>query len=120
MTKQETILKGVAISEGIAIGSVFLLSPHDKKVPEFSISSHEVDEQISKYRSALLSSREDLKCLQQHRPDPATVAIIDSHICLLEDPVLVEQTEERIRHTLQNPASAFQAVIDDYSTRFSQ
>ena len=53
----EMILKGIPISEGIAMGGIFFLHPEERKVPEFSITLSEVDEEIARYRGALFSSR---------------------------------------------------------------
>lgn len=121
--KEEKILKGIAISEGIAIGVVFFLQVEERKIPEFSIASHEVDREIARYRNALFSSREDLKQIKNHLEEDSlgdSQAIIDSHICMLDDPLLTEQTEARIRCRLQNPESVFQSVINDYGQRFSK
>lgn len=111
-------LVGVPFSEGIAIGPLFVLEPEEKKVPTFSIALHEVDAEIRRYRTALFSSREDLKQIQaQASSDVAT--LIDSHLYMLEDPLITEQMEEKIRCSLQNPESVFQEVIHNYGQRFS-
>ena len=121
--REEKILKGTAISEGIAIGVVFFLQPEEKKIPEFSITSNQVDGEIARYRDALFSSREDLKQLKGHLAEESSSdaeAIIDSHIYMLDDPLITEHMEEKIRQSLQNPEAVFQSVIHDYGKRFSQ
>ncbi len=116
---EERRLKGVSLSEGFAIGIPFFFVPQETKIPEFSISLKEVNGEIARYRSALFSSREDLKQMQSHLLGEAS-SIIESHIHMLEDPLITEGIEEGIRQRLQNPEAVFHSVISDYEKRFSQ
>ncbi len=124
MKSQEEIqIRGFPVSEGIAIGIPFFLQPIEKELPAFDISLKEVDEEIARYRSALFSSREDLTHLRNHLAMEASddaATIIDSHISMLDDPLMTVHMEEKIRQTLQNPESVFQSVMKDYEKRFSQ
>jgi phosphotransferase system enzyme I (PtsI) len=123
MTNQEEILiHGFPVSEGIAIGIPFFLQPIEKEIPEFSISLKEVDDEIARYRHALFSSREDLTEIRNHlamEASDAAATIIDSHISMLDDPLMTIDMEEKIRQRLQNPESVFHSVITDYESRFS-
>jgi phosphotransferase system enzyme I (PtsI) len=124
MKPQEEIkIRGFPVSDGIAIGIPFFLQPVEKEIPEFPITLKEVDDEIARYRSALFSSREDLTELRNHlamevSDDAAT--IIDSHISMLDDPLMTVHMEEKIRQMLQNTEAVFQSVITDYEKRFSQ
>jgi phosphotransferase system enzyme I (PtsI) len=124
MSEQKEIwIKGFPVSDGIAIGVPFFLQPVPQEIPEFPISLKEVDEEIARYRNALFSSRQDLAQLRTHlaqevSDDAAT--IIDTHIHMLEDPLMNEHMEEKIRQTLQNSESVFKSVMTDYESRFSQ
>ena len=121
--QEEIFIQGFPVSDGIAIGVPFFLQPIEKEILEFPISLKEVDDEIARYRSALYSSREDLTQLRNHlamevSDDAAT--IIDSHISMLDDPLMTVHMEEKIRQMLQKPESVFQSVITDYEKRFSQ
>src|SRR5581483_3390061 len=103
--ENEIILKGIAVSEGIAIGSSFFLSSTEETIPEFPIAVSEIDREITRYRNALFSSREDLQRLQTDLAKEGSldaVTIIDTHIQMLEDPMITTQMEERIRVMRQN------------------
>jgi phosphotransferase system enzyme I (PtsI) len=119
---EEVWIRGFPVSDGIAIGTPFFLSPPQEKLPEFSIALNEVDDEIQRYRKALFSSREDLQELKgylaEESEDAAT--IIETHIHMLSDPLITEHMEDKIRHTLQNSESVFQEVITDYEKKFSQ
>ena len=100
---EEIILKGAPISGEIAIGTLFFLEGFsDEIVPEFSIPVAEVEKEIGRYRRAVLSSREDLHGLQlflAKEGSTEAVSIIDTHIQMLEDPMLVDAIEEKIKAT---------------------
>src|SRR5579862_2071946 len=106
MHQEEIQIRGFPVSEGIAIGIPFFLQPVEKELPVFPISVKEVDDEIARYRSALYSSREDLTELRHHLAMEASddaATIIDSHISMLDDPLMTVHMEEKIRQTLQNP-----------------
>lgn len=122
MDKQVEIeIRGAPVSDGIAIGVPFFFNPVEKEIPEFSITLREVDDEIARYRSALFSSREDLRQLRRNLAEEASedaATIIEAHIQMLDDPLLTGHMEEKIRQTLQNPESVFKSVITDYGKRF--
>jgi phosphotransferase system enzyme I (PtsI) len=118
----EFYLEGFPISEGVAIGKLYILShPHQDFVPEFSINSEEVDGEIQRYRKALSSSRQDLEQLQVFLSDEGSheaVTIIDTHIQMLEDPLITTFVEQKIKQMLQNTESVFCSVIGEYEKKF--
>jgi len=121
--QKEIAIKGVPVSEGIAIGVPFFLSPTEEEIPAFPITLTEVDGEIQRYRHALVSSRQDLSELRTQLAEEVSddaATIIDTHIQMLEDPLMTEHMEEKIRQTLQNSESVFHSVITDYEKRFTQ
>ncbi|MCH9630304.1 MAG: Phosphoenolpyruvate-protein phosphotransferase [Chlamydiia bacterium] len=126
MTKQmkEIVISGSTISEGIAIGKLFLLSSDEEiMVPQFAIQETEVDSEIERYRDAISSSRTDLKQLQVFLSDEGSeeaVTIIDTHIQMLEDPLMTTHVEEKISQMLQNTESVFRSVIGEYEEKFEK
>jgi phosphotransferase system enzyme I (PtsI) len=124
MDKQEEILvRGFPVSDGVAIGIPFFLNPIVEEIPEFPITLKEVDDEIERYRSALFSSREDLQMLRKNLAEEASqdaATIIETHIQMLDDPLITHHMEDKIRQTLQNSESVFHLVMTDYGKRFSQ
>lgn len=118
----ELHLQGVPLSEGVAIGKLFFLSEEDTEVfPAFSIKTDEVDREIQRYRLALSSSRKDLEQLQGFLSEEGSVeaiTIINTHIQMLEDPLITTIVEEKIHQMLQNTESVFRSVIGDYEKKF--
>ncbi len=120
---EEIVVRGFPVSDGIAIGVPFFLSPVKEEIPEFSITLKEVDGEIERYRTAIYSSREDLQVLRRNLAEEsadAAAVIIDTHIQMLEDPLITDHMEDKIRQTLQNSEAVFHSVITDYEKRFTQ
>jgi phosphotransferase system enzyme I (PtsI) len=122
--EEEIHFKGAPVSEGIAIGfPVFLSVSEEEEIPEFPITTGEVEDEIKRYRRALSSSREDLRKLQLHLAEEGSsdvVSIIDAHLQMLDDPLMTTHMEKKIREMLQNTESVFQTVLTDYEKRFLQ
>ena len=87
----EIYIKGSPVSEGIAIGIPVFLSSEGEEVPEFPISTGEVEGEIARYRRALSSSRHDLRKLQDDLNQEGSseiASIIGTHIEMLDDPLM--------------------------------
>jgi len=121
---EETLLKGVPISEGVSIGKLFFLEDFpDDIIPEFPIQSSDVENEIARYRRAVLSSREDLHTLQRFLAKEGSneaASIIDTHIQMLEDPFMTTFVEKKIRQMMKNTESVFRSVMTDYEKEFSK
>lgn len=116
-------IQGIAVSEGIAIGELFFAClAAEEEMQRASIPMNEVDEEIARYRRALLSSRQDLLLLQENLHDEGSkdaAEIIDAHIQMLQDPLITTHVEEKIRQMRQNTEAVFRGVICDYEKRLS-
>ncbi len=122
--KEEIHIKGAPVSDGIAIGfPVFLAYQPEEYIPEFPISMGEVEGEIERYRQALSSSRDDLRHLQKVLAEEGSndaVSIVETHIQMLDDPLITTQMEEKIREMLKNTESVFHSVIEGLEELFSR
>lgn len=121
-TFQDVVLQGFPVSDGVAIGPLYFL-PQEPEItlPSFPIKLHEVDREIQRYRLALSSSRKDLEQLQLFlaaEGSQEAIGIIDTHIQMLEDPLMTTIVEEKIQQMLLNTESVFKSVIGDYEKKF--
>jgi phosphoenolpyruvate-protein phosphotransferase (PTS system enzyme I) len=119
--KEEIHLEGIPVSEGIGVGSFFLCKGKEIQVPEFAITSTQVSFEIARYRRALSSSREELETLYSHLKKEGSdevCGIVDTHIQMLKDPIIVESIEEKIPHMRQNIESVFMYTINEYQNMF--
>jgi phosphoenolpyruvate-protein phosphotransferase (PTS system enzyme I) len=125
MTEQKEFrLQGAPVSEGVAIGTLFFLSPMpEESIPEFSIPSQQVEIEVQRYRSALESGKEDLVFLKMNLEKEGSfeaVDIIEAHIQMLQDPFITSHVEERIRSIKRNAEFVFSGVIREYEKRFAK
>ena len=120
--REELILRGLPISKGIGIGFPIFFSAFDEDVSESPISKKEIDEEIDRYRSALARSRQDVEKLQKisvQEGTPEIVAILGTHLEMMQDPLLTSVIEEKIRIRQQNIETVFFHLIEEYKQRFS-
>lgn len=120
---EEILLQGTAISEGVAIGVPYILVAEEVSHAEFPISHSQVAAEITRYRKALFSSKHELLQLQQTLSGEGSqeaVTIIDTHIQMLEDPLITTHIEERVNQTKYNIESVFHSVINEYTIQFSK
>ena len=118
---KEIHLEGIPLSEGIGIGTFFLNKGKEVSIPEFAISSSQVSFEIARYRRAISSSRDDLQKLYNRLENEGShevCGIIDTHIQMLADPLILNSVEKKISHMRQNTESVFMYVIEDYKRMF--
>lgn len=117
-------IQGAPVSEGIAIGTSFFIDlAIDEVIPEFAIKASQVAYEITRYRDALSSCKIELTYLKQSLQKEGSleaIDIIDTHILMLEDPLIKENVEEKIRVVKRNTESVFSTVIRDYEKKFSK
>lgn len=122
-TSVERRLQGIPVSEGLAIGKLHCLLSTLDEIPEFSITAADVEKEIDRYRRAVHSSKRDLCDLQSFLAKEGSieaVTIIDTHIQMLDDPLMTTVIEEQIRTMQRNTESVFRLVIGDYEKQFTR
>ena len=121
---EEIILKGGAISDGVAIGCLYYMEGlQEEIVPEFSIPTTDIEKEIDRYRRAILSSRKDLRDLKKFLAKEGSkeaASIIDTHMQMLDDPFMTTLMEKKIRQRMKNTETVFRCVMADYEKEFSK
>lgn len=114
-------MEGVAASEGVAIGRVFVHVGAKPEPERTNISESEVEDELARFEAAVEEVAPKLsetaeKMREAGNEDEA--AIFDAHIELAEDPELAEGVAERIRN-LESPEAAVLAVGEEYAQMFA-
>ncbi|MBS0628035.1 MAG: phosphoenolpyruvate--protein phosphotransferase [Verrucomicrobia bacterium] len=121
---QELRLKGAPVSDGVAIGELFFLPVDAEEViPECEIDQELIESEITKYRTALDNSREDLLFLKFSLEKEGTteaLEIIEAHMQMLEDPLFTVHVEESIRGMKKNAEAIFSKAVREYEKKFSR
>ncbi len=119
---QEIRIKGVAVSQGIAIGSAFVfgsglidVKPHDVPVQEIEHEVQKLNVAIDKAKKELTLIGEETMQLLGER----SAEIFEVHKLILEDPEIKGETVRRIRSLKQNAEWLFLQVIEKYEQSFS-
>jgi phosphotransferase system enzyme I (PtsI) len=120
--REEVVLRGLPISKGIGIGFPIFFSALDEELAESHISKKEIEGEIVRYRTALARSRQDIEKLQKisaQEGTPEIVAILGTHLEMMQDPFLTSVIEEKIRARQQKIETIFFHLIEEYKQRFS-
>ncbi len=122
--RKEQRFQGSPVSEGVAIGFLFFLPSYiQETISEFSVMRQHLEAEVQRYQDALERSREDLLFLRFSLKKEASIEaseIIETHIQMLEDPLMTVDVEEKIRRTQKNAESVFSSAIREYETKFSK
>jgi len=108
-------LKGIAVSKGICIGQAYVYYRELPEVLEYSISKFDTAKEISRFEKACEEAQLQLKNIKntiaQDTPHDIT-QFIDTHLLMLNDPVLYEDTVSHIHARLCNAEWALQAQVE--------
>lgn len=122
--KEEIHYKGLSISKGVAVGTLYHLEANERfSVPKYMISAHQVDLEIERYRRAIALSSHELERLQYHLDKEGlteAMSIINAHIEMLNDPIITTDVEEKIKEMLVNTETVFVFVVDQYLKFFEK
>ncbi len=116
-----TRMEGVAASEGVAVGPVFVHDAGELEPDRASISEEEVEKEIERFDEAVQAvvpklSETAEKMREQGNEDEA--AIFDAHTELAQDPELADGVKERVKN-LESPEAAILAVGEEYAQMFA-
>ncbi len=116
----DTYLVGIGVSPGISIGEVCLLASRPA-IDAAEISPDLVNTELQRFRSALNLAREQLNNIkravskQEHLREH--LYILETHLLILDDDMLVKGTEQAIRKLL-NAEAALSRTLDKLRALF--
>ncbi len=119
-------IKGIGVSQGIAIGKAGIWENSLLKSPEhykYHIENGALELEIERFYKAIKKTETEIKELQEKiRTEAGTqyVDIFSFHLTLLEDPLLKEETVKIIRDEKINSESALNRVIQKLGRKFKK
>ncbi len=131
MAVQQQINKsihGIGASPGIITGRAFLVERFKVRLPQKRIPASLVDDEVERFSKAIEASRNQLIEVKEKILDPNVrqhAFILDVHLMILDDQMLIQNTVEKIRRkkinsewaldlTLEKLDAAFKAIEDEY------
>lgn len=114
-------LSGVGLSPGVSMGTAYEVEPQIVALYPIRIASDEVTRELERLRAALKESRLQLE--KARRKLEAELGkehshIIDAHLLILEDPVLLEEIERKIKEELQSPERAVREAAEKWISAY--
>ncbi|CAM2006063.1 phosphoenolpyruvate--protein phosphotransferase [Acanthopleuribacter pedis] len=115
-------LKGVGVSNGIVIGKALVILDEETVTIEETISADQVEEEIQRFLSALDSAKGQIRTIKDQIKDrigEEHAFIFDTHILLLDDGTLKNETIKFIRTNSCSCEWAFSQVLMRVLREFS-
>lgn len=103
--------KGIAASPGYAIGEAFVLDAEEYRIPQKTVSAHEVEAEAANFNAAVLKARKEYEesiAKVSKKLGPTVLSIIQGHLALLSDSSMQQEVVGAIR---KNRNSAAYAVV---------
>ncbi|MCE5231127.1 phosphoenolpyruvate--protein phosphotransferase [bacterium] len=125
MTGESTtpsIWHGIPVSPGIQIGKLYIYDPAQTTISRRFIRRGEIEQEKTRLADAIAKAKEsllDLRGKVVQSLDEAHASIFDPQLMLLEDPLLLDRTYERIEQQQQNAAMAFTSVVQQFADQFA-
>ncbi|MCD5390492.1 phosphoenolpyruvate--protein phosphotransferase [candidate division NPL-UPA2 bacterium] len=114
-------LKGIGVSPGVISGKVFLLTGERFSIPKREISEGEVAEELARFEKALAQTTEEVVQIRKKvakEIDEEHAHILDAHLLVLEDILLIEETMKRVEKEKLNVEYLFSRVLENLAEKF--
>jgi len=121
--RENIILKGIGVSSGIAIGRAHLIERGRVEVEERPIKKAQVEKEVTRFRRAVEQSKLQLQRVKEKLLKESAkehVYIIDAHLLILEDKMLIDDTIKNIRERLIGAEGALKRHMHNLSTIFDR
>jgi phosphoenolpyruvate-protein phosphotransferase (PTS system enzyme I) len=121
-------IQGTGASPGIVTGKAFMVERSKVRAPEKRIQAEQVGHEVERFLGAIEESRKQLVEIKEKILDPEVRRhsfILDVHLMILDDQMLIQDTIDTIRKkkvnaewaldlTLEKLDTAFKAIEDEY------
>ncbi len=118
-----TVRDGVPASPGIVIGPAYVLRVEMPRVPHITIPADRVDSEIERFHKARRWAQSRIRDIQSQtaaRLGNVEANIFEPQILMLEDPLLINATEEYIRENHLSAARAFELRMLELRSEWSR
>ena len=121
MAHQRVSIVGIGVSPGIAIGPAFVLEKTDYTAHRWEIPPGDVARELRRFRAAVAASVSQLRTFKRRLArdlGPQHVYILDAHLLMLKDRMLLDGVAKIIRSERVNAEWALQQVIARFREAF--
>jgi phosphotransferase system enzyme I (PtsI) len=110
----DRMISGIAASPGFVVGEAYLLRRGDLRVEVRSLEADAVEAEVERYAGALAQAGEEVTALReslQRSMGPEGARILDAHLMILQDTMVVDDVPASIRTSRRNAEAAFDEVM---------
>lgn len=121
MKLEQQIFRGIPVSSGIVIGKAYLFQRQELEIDRYFITPAEVPGEIDRFRKGLNQSKGELKKIREKISQELGKEhsyIIDTHLLILEDSMLIDGVIQRIERDMVNAESALEDVLETFNAVF--
>lgn len=114
--------KGIAASPGIAIGKVYILEKETFCILEYEIKEEVIEAEIKRFREAVEESKRELEEIKKRVKKTIgekEAYIFQAHLLILEDPLLIGATIDRIRKQRLNAEASLRNTLKAFPVKFA-
>lgn len=107
------ILQGIPASEGMAIGNAYILGSIEQLVPMQALAESEIRHELERFRQAIETSRKQIEALlTSSNLDDDLKSLFEIQLLLLKDPMLIDQSIDRIQGKRVNAEAALASELE--------
>jgi phosphotransferase system enzyme I (PtsI) len=121
--KTEITVQGIAASQGIAYGQIFVYVRNDVEVPSYIVEVENRIEEVARFDRALVATRQQITKIKnevEKNIGPEEAAIFDAHLMVLEDQALIGETIREFESSGRNIETCFNQVSARYIKAFAE
>jgi phosphoenolpyruvate-protein phosphotransferase (PTS system enzyme I) len=121
--KPEITVQGIAASQGIAYGQIFVYLQSDVEVPSYQVEPEKRIDEVARFDRALVVTRQQITKIKnevEKNIGPEEAAIFDAHLMVLEDEALIGETIREFEASGRNIETCFHKISSRYVQAFSE
>jgi phosphotransferase system enzyme I (PtsI) len=122
-SQPEVLVQGIAASQGIAYGQIFVYTQSEIQVPSYQVEPERRIDEVARFDRALVETRQQVARIKnevERNIGPEEAGIFDAHLLVLEDQALIGETIREFESTARNIESCFHQVSSRYVQAFAE
>ncbi len=118
---QPTTLYGIGASPGITVGKILVLRRHTRKAGWYHLAPENIDNEVNRFMLAIDQAEQELVHLRSHLAEDLSdaLSIIDSHVLMVRDRMIVDRTVEIINNRNINAEWALAKSLGRIKKKFN-
>jgi len=115
-------LQGIGVSPGIVVAKVMVLKRTTWRAGRYHLPAEHIDQEVGRFTQAIVAASQELIRLREKVADDLAdaLSIIDSHLLMLKDRMIIERTTAIIRQNNVNAEWALAQALCDIKERFDR